>query len=64
MTGLGNCKRGDTEILPLAQDLQRAHDLTISGQIIRNRLHEVQLSSSRPLRVLPLTRSNRAARDI
>lgn len=48
----------------LVRNLQQTHNLTISGQTIRNRLHEINLWSRRPLRVPPLTRGNRRARDI
>lgn len=42
--------------------LQDVHQVQVSDQTVRNRLHEVNLHSRRPLRVQALTRGNRGAR--
>lgn len=46
----------------LVTELQRAHNVTVGRDTIRNRLHEANLRSRRPLRCPPLSRGNRAAR--
>ncbi|KAL3288145.1 hypothetical protein HHI36_002593 [Cryptolaemus montrouzieri] len=46
----------------LAQEISRVHNVHTSNQTVRNRLHEGQLHSRRPLRVPQLTHGNRAAR--
>ena len=46
----------------LANALQRTHNVIVSNQTVRNRLHEYNLHARRPLRVPPLTRGNRAVR--
>ncbi|KAG5897011.1 hypothetical protein JTB14_010763 [Gonioctena quinquepunctata] len=43
----------------LVADLQRAHNLTIWRDTVRNRLHEGNLHSRRPLRCPSLSRRNR-----
>ncbi|XP_045471832.1 uncharacterized protein LOC123678722 [Harmonia axyridis] len=46
----------------LDMEFQRAHNLTIGRDTVRNRLHEADLHSRRPIRCPPLSRGNRAAR--
>lgn len=46
----------------LVQELSRVHNVQVSDQTVRNRLHEGQLHSRRPLRVPQLTHGNRASR--
>lgn len=46
----------------LVTDLQRAHNITIGRDTVRNRLHKANLHNRRPIRCQPLSRGNRAAR--
>lgn len=46
----------------LVTELQRAHNIIVSRDTVRNRLHEATLHSRRPLRCPPLSRGNRGAR--
>ena len=46
----------------LVIDLQRAHNITVGCDTIRNRLHETNIHNRRLLRCPPLSRGNRAAR--
>lgn len=48
--------------MQLVQRLQREHQLLVSDQTVRRRLHEVNLHARRPLRVPPLRRGNRGRR--
>lgn len=47
----------------LVSALQNAHNVTVSSQTVRNRLHEANLRSRRPLRCPAITRGNREARN-
>lgn len=46
----------------LRSELQNVHDITVTAQTIRNRLHENTLHSRRPIRVPVLSRGNRTTR--
>lgn len=46
----------------IQNQFNQTYGVLISDQTIRNRLHEINLRSGRPLRVPPLTRGNRGAR--
>lgn len=46
----------------IVNQLNQTHNIVVSDQTVRNRLHEFNLHSRRPLRVPPLTRGNRALR--
>lgn len=47
----------------LAARLMDTHQVAVSDQTVRNRLHEVGLASRRPLRVPPLSRTHRIQRN-
>lgn len=46
----------------LKAQLQNVHQVVVSGQTVRNRLHEVDLHARRPIKVPVLSRGNRARR--
>lgn len=58
-----NARRHPTITAPeLVTELQRAHNIIVGRDTVRNRLHEANLHSRRPLRCPPLSIGNRTAR--
>lgn len=54
--------RVQLNITETVSDLQGVHNILISAQTVRRRLHEANLHARRPLRVPPISRGNHATR--